>query len=185
MGPQQSDPKTVLRRHNRNFSCPICSGWAETPKGRGLRCAGFTLGRVAYCTREQYAGALALDVATSPPAYRHSLSKACDCGQRHGEQFFSPHPFPNAPTQPKRRKRTPVPIEVRHVVYSAALELLDLRDQAKDDLISRGLSLEAIDQAGYKSIPRLGAEYRDFIANIAGSLGEESLMQCPGFTDED
>ena len=185
MGPQLSDLETVLRRHNRDFLCPICSGCAETPKGRGLRCAGFSLGRVAYCTREQYAGSLALDVATSPPTYRHSLSTDCDCGQRHGEQFFSPQPFPNAPTQTERLKRTSVPIEARHVVYSAALELLDLRDDARDDLISRGLSPEAINQAGYKSIPRLGAEHRDFIANMAESLSEESLMQCPGFTGED
>jgi len=161
MRSQFSDVRNVLRRHNRGYPCPICGGRSETPKGHGLRCAGFTRGPLSYCSREQLAGSLTLDVSTSPPTYRHSLSKACGCGQPHDQRYFSPATFPRISSQLDPLVRTPVSIEVRHVVYSAALDLLNLRAEALVDLTRRGLSPEAIDQAGYKSIPHVGEEYRD------------------------
>ena len=97
---------------------------------------------------------------------------------------LSSTPFTNSPTLAERPERTPVPIEVRHVVYSTALDLLSLREEALDDLIGRGLSPETIDLAIYKSIPRRGTEYRNFIARLIENLGEESLRKCPGLTDK-
>ena len=77
-----------------------------------------------------------------------------------------------------------MPIVVRHVVYSAAMDLLDLRVEALDDLIGRGLTPGAIELAGYRSLPRRGIKHRSFIAELVESLGEELLRQCPGFTDK-
>ena len=77
-----------------------------------------------------------------------------------------------------------MPIDARHLVYSTALDLLGLREEALDDLIGRGLSIEAIDSAGYRSIPLRGTECRNFIANMLESLGEDLLRRCPGFTDK-
>lgn len=189
--PEHIGPGIALRRHNRDFPCPICGGHVSLPKGQGRRCAGFNLDLVAYCTREQHAGSLLLDISTSPPAYRHSLLAACGCGQRHGGQYFTSAPFPTAVIHlehlsiaERTPDRAPAPIEVRHVVYSAALGLLDLREQALDDLIGRGLSLRAIALAGYRSIPRPGTERRTFMAEMVGSVGEELIMRCPGFTDK-
>ncbi len=184
MEPQHSEPGTDLRRHSRDFPCPICGGRAETPKRQGMRCAGFTVGRVAYCTREQFAGYLDLKVSASPPAYRHTLSESCECGRPHGEQFFSPGILLSTTARPHIPKRTAVPIEERHGVYSAALNLLQLRDEAKDDLINRGLSPEVIEKTGYKSIPRRGEEHQAFLARMAEAFGEEFLRRCPGFANK-
>jgi len=180
----KSQLSDILRRHNRGYPCPICGGRAETPRGKGLRCAGFTLGQVSYCSREQHAGVLSLDISTSPPTYRHTLSKACGCGRPHDERYFSPPASPRSSSQLDPLEQTPVPIEVRHVVYSAVSDLLDLRLEALFDLTRRGLSPEAIDQTGYRSIPRAGEEYRDFIVNMVETVGERALLECPGFTDE-
>jgi hypothetical protein len=68
--------------------CPVCGGWPSLPRGRGTRCAGFlsSNSRFAYCTREEYAGPLLPSFRTSPPAYRHRLAGACDCGANHGQR---------------------------------------------------------------------------------------------------
>jgi len=189
--PQHAGPRIALRQHSRDFPCPICGGNVGLPKGQGRRCAGFSLDHVAYCTREQYAGSLRLDISTSPPSYRHSLSTDCGCGQEHGGQYFSTARFPAAVIQSepfsisgRAPERTPAPIDVRHVVYSATLSLLVLREEALDDLIGRGLSMEAIELAGYRSIPRRGTERRTFMAELVGSVGVDLIRQCPGFTDK-
>ncbi len=122
---------------------------------------------------------------------RHSLSTSCGCGQLHGDQYFASAPFPTAypvleplSISEPALEGTPVPIEARHVVYSAALGLLDLREEALDDLIGRGLSMEAIELAGCRSIPHRGRDRRTFMAELVESVGEELIRQCPVFTDK-
>lgn len=86
------------QKHLPNSPCPICGGHALLQKGKGIRCAGFTNGEYAYCTREQHAGNLPLDDKCSPPAYRHWLGAGdCRCGTNHG----------NAPKEPPRPAEKP------------------------------------------------------------------------------
>lgn len=75
-----------IQRFTASAPCPICSGHDRLPRGSGQRCAGFvsTDGEWARCTREESAGALALDSRTEPPTYAHRLSDSCKCGLKHG-----------------------------------------------------------------------------------------------------
>jgi hypothetical protein len=179
-----------LQRHTRNSLCPICRGHVELPQGRGVRCAGFTLDRVAFCTREEYAGSLPLDISTSPAAYKHYLFGQCGCGVQHGWNAIgvtSPVLRLHAGEQHPQRLPTLksiVPIETRHAIYSAVLDLLELRKEARDDLNRRGLSHEAAMAMGYRSLPRRGTDYRKFMQALLDRFGEQTLRQCPGFTDK-
>ena len=71
-------------RHLRTAPCPVCGGHAGLPQGSGVRCAGFTLDTVAFCTREEYAGGLPIELRTEPPSYKHRLLGRCGCGRTHG-----------------------------------------------------------------------------------------------------
>ncbi len=70
-------PGGKLQRHTRSYPCPVCRGHVGLPQRRGVRCAGFSLERVTFCTREQHAGGLPLDISTSPPAFKHFLYGKC------------------------------------------------------------------------------------------------------------
>ena len=69
---------------------PVCGGNAALPMGRGVRCAGFTLDFVVYCTREEQAGPLRLELSTEPPSYKHLLFGHCSCGKNHGLHLVRP-----------------------------------------------------------------------------------------------
>lgn len=167
-----------LRRHSRNTPCPVCNGHPGLPQGRGVRCAGFTLDLVTYCTREEHAGALPLDITTSPPAYRHRLYGRCDCGAEHGWSSVG-EPIP----QQRTRLKTP-PLAQRHAVYKQVLNLLELGPSALADLTRCGLTVEAAGMAGYRSLPRRGGEHRGFLQEMVARFGEETLRRCPGFLDK-
>ncbi len=157
----------------------MCGGHAGLPQGRGIRCAGFTLEFVTYCTREQFAGRLPLDLGTDPPTYKHRLFGRCDCGIEHGGdpplgtlRAFEPDPRPllAAATQ--------------GLIYARALALLALRPEALDDLTRRGLTPTLVHELGYRSVPRRGREHQAFLATLLDELGEATLRECPGFTDK-
>ncbi|MDA1228972.1 MAG: DUF3854 domain-containing protein [Chloroflexi bacterium] len=174
-------------RHSRQDPCPICGGHPGLAKGQGIRCAGISMDRVAYCTREQYAGGLPLDISTSPAAYKHALFGRCDCGTQHGWNALG---WTNSSSGVKQsassRKsaRYVLPIETRHEIYSAALELLPLRKEALVDLTNRGLTKDAALSMGYHSLPRRGTESKTFLSTLTAKFGEELLRKCPGFTDK-
>ena len=157
----------------------MCGGHAGLPQGRGIRCAGFTLDFVTFCTREQFAGRLPLDLSTDPPTYRHRLFGSCDCGVAHGGE---------APLQPfsptGHQDRPSLPMATQHAVYSRALQLLTLRPEALADLTRRGLSPALAEELGYRSIPRRGSEHQSFLETLCGEFGESTLRECPGFTDK-
>ena len=188
--PGLRDSSAQIQRHLPNHPCPICGGHSDLPKGQGVRCAGFTVGRATYCTREQYSGSLPLDLATSPPSYRHSLFGNCGCGRQHTWDSIPPlYRSPRVATKGSQRTgptpaRTPVPIAERHAIYSATLELLGLRPEALMDLTRRGLSPEAATAYGYRSLPRRNKEHQQFIQTLLFRFGEDALRQCPGFTDK-
>jgi hypothetical protein len=122
---------SALQRHTPARPCPVCSGHPQMPKGRGVRCAGYRLDRVVYCTREEYAGSLALDITLSPPAYKHRAFDDCDCGRSHGWEVVAA----GAPLPKARKPKAATAIEERHRVYSAMLRHLPpLRDRSLADL---------------------------------------------------
>ncbi|MCK9494914.1 MAG: DUF3854 domain-containing protein, partial [Dehalococcoidia bacterium] len=159
--------------------CPICGGHAALPQGRGIRCAGFTLERASYCTREEFAGRLALDFSTEPATYRHWLTGPCDCGLEHG---VSALPFvertPLATPEPTLDGAT------RDAIYRRALDLLDLRAEALADLTRRGLTADRAYAFGFRSLPRRGRDHQTFISALVEEFGEPALRACPGFTDK-
>ncbi|MBM4405664.1 MAG: toprim domain-containing protein [Chloroflexi bacterium] len=71
------------QRFTRRHPCPICGGFSEAPRGRGVRCYGFVSGdgRYAHCTRPEYRGALR---ETGAATYAHRIEDGCTCGVIHG-----------------------------------------------------------------------------------------------------
>ena len=152
------------------------------PRGRGVRCAGFTLDRVVYCTREEHANGLELDTSTSPPAFKHRRFGACPCGRSHSNE-----PVPT-PTKPRCRSSGDTPpyldIESRDAVYADALELLVLRPAGVQDLIRRGLPPDLIQVLGFRSIPLKGHAHAAFMDAMRRRYGDALLRRCPGFADK-
>ena len=165
--------------HHPRFPCLVCGGHAALPQGRGIRCAGFTLEFVTYCTREQFAGLLPLE-NTSPPAYKHHRFGRCNCGVEHG----GPAPLGMVRSTAELDRPPVLPIPTRGAIYERALDLLNLRSEARDDLTRRGLSPAQAHDIGYRSIPRRGGEHQAFLAALVDEFGEATLRECPGFTDK-
>src|SRR5688572_4444756 len=99
-----------LRPHTRDNPCLVCGGHRGLPRGLGVRCVGFTLDYVCYCTREEFAGRAELDITTQPPAFKHLLVGRCSCGQEHG--------FATRPTEQAKdvERAIGLPLEVRHEI---------------------------------------------------------------------
>lgn len=74
---------TSVRRFKRARPCPICGGYDEAPRRKGVRCYGFLSsdGEYAHCSRGEYAGALPLEADAN--TYAHRLAGTCRCGKRH------------------------------------------------------------------------------------------------------
>ena len=168
------------RRHLRSHPCPICGGHAGLVRGRGIRCVGFTLDAVSYCTRDELAGCLNLDGTLSPPAYKHWLQGDCRCGLTHTAR--PPEPIPR-PRQVETRAPS-LAIEDRDRVYQTAIETLELRTPASDDLQRRGLGAADIERFGFRSLPRRGREHADFMAAMRERFADDVLGSCPGFVDK-
>lgn len=166
-----------MNRHTRDFPCPVCGGHADLARGRQIRCAGFSLDLVAFCTRDELAGSLPLHVSTSPPSYQHLLRARCGCGMLHGAELPSGDPAPFYP-------RTTLHIDVRHAIFSALIDRLPLRDEAILDLTSRGLPLWAAEKHGFRSLPRRGGEQTKIRDSLAREFGEDVLRRCPGLHDK-
>jgi hypothetical protein len=171
----------LLIRHTAAFPCPVCRGWSNLPQGRGIRCAGMTGSRIVWCTREEFAGNAAFDPQTEPPSYRHRRWGLCPCGHDHaaalGEGPFLP--VEDVLTSCEEPEKV-----ADHEVYAYAIGLLSLRNGALADLRRRGLSLEAIGEIGYRSVPIDLPERRDFLAKLTRRFGEERLHACAAFTDK-
>lgn len=74
------------QRFTADHLCPICNGHKDLASGISERCAGFvsTNGRLAYCSREEYAGDLEVNETTTPPTWAHLLDGDCQCNLVHG-----------------------------------------------------------------------------------------------------
>lgn len=168
------------RRHTPSHPCPICGGHAAMPHGRGVRCAGFTLDLVAYCTREELAGRLPLDIALSPPAYKHRLKGECACGTTH--LYAAPLRVGRAKQRAAEAGR--LSIDERDAVYSYAFGLLSLRPEARADLQRRGLEAAEIEAFPFISVPLRQKERGELAEAVAQRFGEHVVRRCPGFHDK-
>ena len=72
--------------HVRTSPCEVCGGYASLPKGRGIRCWGFTKGEWVYCTRENFAGRLE---QKTDGTFHHWMKGTCKCGMAHGVGIIS------------------------------------------------------------------------------------------------
>ncbi len=100
-----SGPVSPGQRYNRGAPCPVCGGYDTLRRGRGVRCSGYysSDGKVAFCTREEYAGDLAAPIAGAPlPTWAHYLAGRCKCGTDHAHQAPAARPL-RAPRQAERR----------------------------------------------------------------------------------
>lgn len=173
-----NSPSAKLIRHSHARPCSVCAGYQALRRHEGIRCAGFTVGPFVYCTRDELAGGLPLDISTEPPAYRHLVSGSCRCGREHGG-WTEPRAFEGGP----RALEASLPLQDRHAIYQTAIELLGLRPAATQDLRRRGLLPSDIDSIGYRSVP-LTSEKDRFIGTLVDQFGETLLRLCPGFTDK-
>lgn len=176
----------TLQRHSAQFPCPVCGGHAALPRGRGVRCAGFTLGGAVYCTREEHAGQLPWAAETDPPAFKHRRSGRCDCGDEHARfsRGGDVHGDAHEAAVVRGPRRESLPLEERHTLYSLLIDKLTLREGALFDLRRRGLSLQAINAVGYRSLPATIRARKDLLDVLVQHFGATRLRACPGFTDK-
>ena len=69
------------QRHTRRHPCPICGGYDEMPRGKGVRCDGWNEGDYCHCSRDELAGRL--DPDPNGHTYCHRMVGDCRCGQAH------------------------------------------------------------------------------------------------------
>lgn len=169
------------QRHDRSLQCLICGGHSGLQPGRGIRCAGFSLDRVVYCTREEFAGRLPLSVATNPPSFMHRRTGECGCGTSHGTEVTRPRKTSASVV----RVSHSIPVERRDRVYRLLLEILDgLRPEAHEDLLRRGLTEEQIEHGLFRSIPvNMGAR-KEFLRSLRERCGDLLLRGVPGLWDK-
>jgi hypothetical protein len=170
-------------RHSQHFPCPVCGRWSSLPRGRGIRCAGYSTHGSVYCSREEFAGLAPLSLTTSPPTFRHARSGPCPCGGEHAPRLWRPYDQ-LAPVRPEPIFADP-PLQTsladRDEVYSFALGLLSLRSDATADLTRRGLALPDLLAVGYRSTPPALGERRGFLRAMTQRFGAERLLKTPGF----
>lgn len=166
-----------MNRHAPDFPCPICGGHSLMARGRGVRCAGFSLDFVSYCTRDEVSGRLPLDVSVSPAAYKHLLRIPCDCGGMHGVEIPQK---PRTAFEPK----TTLHVEVRDAIYSRLIEQLPFRDEAIADLERRGLPRWAAEAHGFRSLPQRGRQHLEIRDRLVREFRAEVLLRCPGLHDK-
>ncbi len=89
-------------RHTRRTPCAVCGGGDDLPRGKGVRCSGFTSDGGAWvrCTRMGDADGAELDDGCSPPAYKW---------RRREDGTYRPW----TPTPPARTGRDPIPLHPR------------------------------------------------------------------------
>lgn len=77
-----ADSREKDRYRSEATKCPICGGWDGLKRHQSIRCYGYTLGNIAYCTR--------ITAGNRPQncgnAYPHVLRGLCDCGETHDQR---------------------------------------------------------------------------------------------------
>lgn len=140
--------------------CPVClhADW----------CAVSSDGRVARCMR----------VVDGPDVIAREDSSGTPYGLRFLDESFNPDPTRYRPDPDPPRAPDPV----LHRVYSALLQALPLSVAHRAHLRGRGLSDDAIDLAGYRSLPKEDAERRRAMGRLRALLEGEIPPDVPGLT---
>ena len=100
-------------RFTRKQPCPVCGGWDQQERGRGVRCWGYLSddGRYARCTRPEHAGGLEQN---GDGTYSHRLVGPCRCGRHHGDCLAnSPKKGESPPTPPPERQSAATPLQIK------------------------------------------------------------------------
>lgn len=90
--------------------------------------------------------------------------------------------LPVQPTPQNATAREPYSLQARHAAYSDMLSYLTLSDKHRQNLLDRGLSLERIEENGYRSMPTT-PEARRLLAKLVGM--DHELLGLPGFYTRD
>ena len=84
-----SGPVDRARRHLKRHPCPICGGFEEAVRGKGIRCEGFTSSDGwVHCARAELAGAIDQNEKTG--MFPHRPTGLCKCGSEHAPGGESP-----------------------------------------------------------------------------------------------
>ncbi len=145
-----------LRRVSKRLPCPICqhTDWCGITQD----------GKFAVCMR------IKSNKGTRNQGHLHSL-----------DNEISPEILKKANKNHAEVSSCRSGIEQRNTVYSELLgSHLVLSFKHRDELLSRGLSLQAIERNNYKSVPGLA-----FAGNVARALSGLELEGVPGFYFEE
>ena len=88
------------------------------------------------------------------------------------------YPMPQQPA-PQKQERQPLPLEMRHQMYSDMLDHLTLLPRHRENLLERGLSETRIERNQYRSMPETEQGRRLLAALLRA--GGRSLLGLPGF----
>lgn len=89
------------RRFIKKRPCPICAGWDDVPRGKGMRCGGYigSDGDYAHCSRPELAGGIDEEKGGT---FAHRLRGPCKCGTTHGEDMRAASAAPRAKEPEKK-----------------------------------------------------------------------------------
>ncbi len=175
--PLLSLPEPKDGRRSFNISCPCCD---DNPRKKHLninlekdvfRCPRCSFSGGIF---DLYAHYMGIDRKYARKEIMERLNiQDSDAGkQRNGKRYAQPKPVEPAVTE------CPITdVDTRHETYSAFLSKLTLSSDHQENLLNRGLSVDAIVSLGYKTTPVAG------LAAIAKQLLSEGyyLPGVPGF----
>ena len=158
-------PTPPAGKNSFNLPCPCCD---DKPKGRHLN---INLRKDVFrCPRCGFSGGvLDLYAFYAKIPREKALEELLD---RKGKIFR-----PQQARLPAVEENPLTGVEERHATYTALLQNLTLASDHRENLLSRGLSLEEIHRLGYKTTPVLG------FTSLAKRLREKGLYLAgvPGF----
>jgi hypothetical protein len=142
------------RTLNHNETCPVChsEGWCRVSPDAAI----------VACRRKE-----------SPHKREYS-----DGSEAWLHYLAEPDPSLKGEAQ-ERKPLSPEEIARRNNVYSALLDLLPLNARHRENLLARGLTDEAIANAGYASLPASNAHYK--LSKLLDQFTAQDIVTTPGF----
>lgn len=157
----------TLRREEVEASCPFCGD-------HGVGKYHLSLNTITDQYRCNLCGARGNSVSLFARIHGVSNKEAYLELAKEGKVY----PMPQQPT-PQKQERQPLPLEVRHQMYSDMLDHLTLLPKHRDNLVERGLSETRIERNQYRSMPETDRGRR-LLASLLRARGHD-LQGLPGF----